>query len=259
MTYIDPGHKASRIGWWKDATAQISGQAIKEAVRDWRDAYMLRRTKDVLKGELPPRTKINIDVACYASELWIYEAYETKFLKALKQLTKFMDNPSPEARKQLMQVFQIMMACMANMRMSLIHPAIPGGREMTIRFSPSRKQFLKREEKSRVCVLCSGSNPSRVAEKLAAEKKANHDVKEEKKEENENDEKDETLLGLNSRVLVRTNIDLDDEALDDKDDPGAKSSDDDDDDDFKGPIVALESDICRASESGCRHFAHEKW
>ena len=63
MTYIDPGHKASRIGWWKDATAQISGQAIKEAVRDWRDAYMLRRTKDVLKGELPPRTKINIDVA----------------------------------------------------------------------------------------------------------------------------------------------------------------------------------------------------
>ena len=95
---------------------------------------------------------------------------------------------------------------------------------------------------------------SRVAEKLAAEKKANHDVKEQK-EENENDEKDETLLGLNNRVLVRTNIDLDDEYLDDNDNSGAESSDDDD----KGPIVALESDICRASESGCRHFAHEKW
>jgi hypothetical protein len=259
MTYIDPGHKASRIGWWKDATAQISGHAIKEAVRDWRDAYMLRRTKTVLKGELPPRSKINIDVACYASELWIYEAYEAKFLKALKQMTKFIDNPSPEARKQMMQVFQIMMACMANMRMSLIHPAIPGGREMTIRFSPSRKQFLKREEKPKVCVLCSGSNPSRVAEKLAAEKKADHDAKEQKKE-NEDDEKDETLLGLSGRA--RTNIDLDDEKLDDNDkdlddndDSGAKSSDDDD----KGPIVALESDICRASESGCRHFAHEKW
>ncbi|MGK3744127.1 MAG: hypothetical protein ACI8RD_006708 [Bacillariaceae sp.] len=258
MTYIDPGHKASRIGWWKDATAQISGHAIKEAVRDWRDAYMLRRTKTVLKGELPPRSKINIDVACYASELWIYEAYEAKFLKALKQMTKFIDNPSPEARKQMMQVFQIMMACMANMRMSLIHPAIPGGREMTIRFSPSRKQFLKREEKPKVCVLCSGSNPSRVAEKLAAEKKADH-VKEQKKE-SEDDEKDERLLGLSGRA--RTNIDLDDEKLDDNDkdlddndDSGAKSSDDDD----KGPIVALESDICRASESGCRHFAHEKW
>lgn len=250
MTYIDPSHKASRFGWWKDATALSSSQAIKEAVSDWRNAFMLRRTKDVLKDELPPRSKINIEVACYASELWIYEVYETKFLKSLKQMTKFINNPSPEARQQMKQVFQIMMACMANMRMSLIHPVITGGREATIQFSPSRKRFLKREERSKTCVFCGGNNPSRAAERFAAEKKTADNVEQQREEVDENDE---ILLGLNRHI--RTHIDLDDEDLDDNDDSGATSSDDED----KGPILPLSPDICRVSDSGCRHFAHTKW
>jgi len=249
MTYIDPSHKASRFGWWKDATALSSSQAIKEAVSDWRDAFMLRRTKDVLNNELPPRSKINIEVACYASELWIYEVYETKFLKSLKQMTKFINNPSPEARQQMKQVFQIMMACMANMRMSLIHPVLTGGREATIQFSPSRKRFLKREERSKICVFCAGNNPSRAAEKFTAEKKT---VDNEEQQKEEVDENDEILLGLNRRI--QTHIDLDDEDLDDNDDSGATSSDDED----KGPILPLSPDICRVSGSGCRHFAHAK-
>jgi len=258
MTYIDPSHKASRIGWWKNAVSKSSRSKIVEAVNDWREAFMLRRTKDILEKKLPPRNRTLRQVDAHPSELWIYISYETKFLNALKVFNEEMeDSGNPLARQRMKEVFEIMMACMSCARMSLIHPLLPGGRELTIQFSPSRKHLLKREEQPKVCVFCH-PDPSQVVREIKEEETTDSDS-----ESDSDDEHYEKVLalGLNNfgrRRRVRTNIDLDDDDLDDEDDMGVMESSTEDK--KKGPIIPLGNDLlsCQVSESDCRHFAHER-
>lgn len=247
MTYIDPRHEAAKVRWWEKATAKGSKKDVVEAVKDWRNEFMLRRTKDVLQQKLPPRVRVVVNVAAYPAELGIYEAYEAKFLYALDQMTENMEDGSPESRRRVKELFDIMMACMSCMRMSLLHPMLPGGREVTIQFSPSRRHLLKREECPKRCVLCSGSYPTQTAEKFAA-KKAGIGVKEEEEEDD-----DQPMLGLDARV--RREMDLDDDELDDEDAIDAMNNADDK---KKGPLVELGPDMCKANGSDCRHFAHER-
>lgn len=274
MTYIDPAHEAAKIGWWEDAVGSGDGDGHQhvtaDAVSEWRKAYLLRRTKDVLLQKLPPRNKVEIDVGAIPSELWIYLAYEGKFLDALKKLKRNMQAASPEARHKAKKVFELMMACMACMRMALVHPILPGGREATIHFSPSRRHLLKREERPNKCVFCN-SDPTKVAEEDAAKKKAvaeNRNGTEREKypsfvinEEEDNDEDDEGILALAG--TARADMDLDDDQLDDNDVEGdyvAKSKKERElEERKKGPIIPLGLEFCRASGSQCRHFAHEKW
>jgi hypothetical protein len=277
MTYIDPAHEAAEIGWWENAVASSSNgsgdgdghqHGTADAVSEWRKAYLLRRTKDVLLQKLPPRKKVEIDVGAIPSELWIYLAYEGKFLSALRKLRRNMQAASPEACHRTKKVFEMMMACMACMRMALVHPILPGGREATIHFSPSRRHLLKREERPNKCVFCN-SDPTKVAEEESVKKKAaatenrNGTGREHPSPQihGDEDEDDEGILALAG--TARADMDLDDDQLDDNDFEGdyvAKSKKERElEERKKGPIIALGPEFCRASGSQCRHFAHEKW
>jgi len=260
MTYIDPTHEAGKVEWWENAVASTGNAA--DEVSGWRKAYLLRRTKDVLLQKLPPRVRAQVDVPAIPSELWIYLAYEGKFLSCLRKLKQNLEATSPEARHRAKKTFEVMMACMACMRMALVHPIMIGGREMTIQFSPSRRHLLKREERPKQCVFCI-SDPTKTAEKEAAKKAAKQDgthtkLAYEQNQENKDDDDDlRALVGT-----ARTDMDLDDDQLDDGDVDGdyvSKSKKERElEEKKKGPIVPLGPDFCLASESRCRHFAHEK-
>ena len=266
MTYIDPNHEAARIDWWENAVASVGNGSMHhldaaDAVSTWRKTYLLRRTKDVLVEKLPPRIKTEFDVGALPSELWIYEAYESKFLSALRQLKKNMEETSPEARFKAKKVFEIMMACMACMRMALVHPILPGGREMTIQFSPSRRHLLKREECPRKCVFCS-SDPTKTAEKEAKKKENkdgtnNHHPQQHNNESDDGDDGDDDLRDFAG--ATRTDMDLDDDKLDDDDYEAKSKKERELEEKKKGHIVPLGPEFCMASGSSCQHFAHTKW
>ena len=270
MTYIDPSHAAAKLGWWDQAVSCSSNSEggdgskrryMADAVSQWRKAYMLRRTKDVLLQKLPPRLKRQIDVAAIPSELWIYQAYEGKFMSALRNLRKDLERASPEARFRAKKVFEAMMACMACMRMALVHPILPGGREMTIHFSPSRRHLLKREERPNKCVFCNldPTKASREAKKREIQEAAGGKDPFQKPHESHNED-DDGLLDLVG--TARTEMDLDDDRLEDNDfeDSDAKSKKERELEEMeKGPIIPLGPEFCRASGSSCRHFAHKKW
>jgi hypothetical protein len=116
MIYIDPRHKASSTKWWGKATSATSNKKIVEAVSDWRKAFMIRRTKDILEDKLPPRNRAIRSVEAHPSELWIYIDYEAKFLNALKSFDGMKDSGS---RKKKNRAFEVMMAVMSCARMAL--------------------------------------------------------------------------------------------------------------------------------------------
>mmetsp|Transcript_39990 Transcript_39990/g.83637 ORF Transcript_39990/g.83637 Transcript_39990/m.83637 type:complete len:740 (+) Transcript_39990:2121-4340(+) len=137
-----------------------------------------------------------------------------------------------------------MMACMSCMRMSLIQPILPGGREVTIQLSPSRRHLLNREENKGKCVFCGDNYPTQRAEIYAAKKTG------ELKEENGVDDFQQ-LLGMATRARSDDNImDGDDEEM------GRRKAVEMDKE--KGPLFELGTDICHAAGSDCCHFAHER-
>ena len=247
MTFIDPINEAARLDWWEKAVGKGKKRAVAGAVSNWRNRYMLRRQKDVVL-DLPERKRSCVDIAAFPSELFIYENYEFAFLSALNKLQEAMDDGSPESIRAQKELCEIMMACMSCMRMALIHPIILGGREMTIQFSPSRRHLLKREEDKDQCVLCSGRRyPTQRAELFAARREA-----EENGDEFIAEDDHLNLVGIDARV--RTEMDLDDDELDDEDvlsGGGSRANKN------KGQLVELSHDICQAARSDCRHFAHK--
>ena len=155
MTYIDPKHEAARVKWWDKATSRENAAAIIQDVSEWRDGFMLRRQKEilgascasVLRGhiillrlgilsvpsfssfytlgnKLTFRERRIINSPFHHLECGVYEYYESVFLKALNQLQEDIDDDDRRRQKEMVD---IMMSCMACMRMSLIHPVLPRG------------------------------------------------------------------------------------------------------------------------------------
>jgi len=250
LTFIDPSNEAARLNWWENAVGKRKKKAVADAVREWRSNYMLRRQKEVVL-ELPARERKCINIAAFPAELFIYENYEVSFISTLNTLQEEMEEDgNPESIQRQKELCDIMMACMSCMRMALIHPIIPGGREMTIRFSPSRRHLLQRQENKDQCVLCSGRNyPTQKAEEYATKREAKKNGDEFSKSEDDY----LNLLGLDERV--RAEMDLDDDELDDEDVLNNQNTRDNRE---KGELVELDMDICQAAGSECRHFAHTK-
>mmetsp|Transcript_63633 Transcript_63633/g.74544 ORF Transcript_63633/g.74544 Transcript_63633/m.74544 type:complete len:491 (+) Transcript_63633:184-1656(+) len=137
-----------------------------------------------------------------------------------------------------------MMATMACQRMALIHPVLPGGREVTIQFSPSRRHLLKREERKDKCVCCQvfpserSDNFKRQKDKEMKKKYAGYG-----------------LVGIDEKYHIFN--DLDDEECNDsnvQDQCSTKRNREE----SKYPIEAIKDEnICHAANSGCLHYAHQ--
>lgn len=140
MTFINPRLEYSKVEFWDEATDQKSADTVIENIDEWRRHYVIRRDKSVLEAYLPKKFVTCTDIRCYMSELCVYQYYEEVFRKVFKQFTQLSEtSQNLIAKRRRMEKFTIMMASMTCMRMSLIHPMIPRGREATIQFSPSRR------------------------------------------------------------------------------------------------------------------------
>jgi SNF2 family DNA or RNA helicase len=122
---------------------------------------------------------------------------------------------------------------------------IPCGREFTIKFSPTRRHLSKVDKKT--CVLCrQGSRPS-----VPTEPKGQNRVKTDHKESMKDGNGQEKA----SRNRVATDLDLDNEVLDDSEFDDATGLPEDEEDVVEDlPLVALE---CCKKAFGVQHYAHE--
>lgn len=238
MTIIDPSTPSAKVGWWKKAVEGKSGKKIAEAVGEWRSAFMLRRTKDVLEDKLPPRTITSIPVSVRPSDLRVYEVFEASFLNGLRQLKDEVDEGDIRSQREIMQM---VMSCSTCMRMSLIHSVLPKGREASIGFAGSRKKLISQEQKKDSCVLCGGKTLTQKV-KDYAEKLAGNAVKEE---------------GGGDQDFLKQMLE-DEMTFDDAYASLMSTNTNSDEDKEKGAKVELGPDLCRASGTGCCHFAHEK-
>lgn len=67
-----------------------------KAVGEWRTHYMLRREKDILLQELPPKQIITNSIPVSGSELFTYNQHETRlisYLERFRRLEKKAENP----------------------------------------------------------------------------------------------------------------------------------------------------------------------
>jgi SNF2 family DNA or RNA helicase len=55
MTFVNPRHASARESWWKQATKNKSASTVLEKVKEWNENYLIRRGKDVLARQLPPK------------------------------------------------------------------------------------------------------------------------------------------------------------------------------------------------------------
>lgn len=88
MTFVDPSKPAAKLWWWENATKSRTRDAIVKSVRKWRERYMLRRGKDVLVHQLPPKTVASIHVSPYPAELFVYDIFEEQMLDLLREFRK---------------------------------------------------------------------------------------------------------------------------------------------------------------------------
>lgn len=141
-------------------------------------------------------------------------------------------------------MFMYLMARMTQMRASLIHPILPGGREVTILFSPSRRHLLPNcgSEIKNKCVCCVHF-PTNKKDEKTVEKMDEEEV---------------------AAVLTEAGaIGDDDEMADDgfgRSGRGTKSQKGDDNKKRKtnlGQLVPLDSSICHAPDD-CKHYIHEE-
>jgi len=118
---------------------------------------------------------------------------------------------------------------------------------------------LNREECPKRCVLCN-ANPTQVAEKHVVARNEKEKLLNTNSIDN-NDCDGDYYFGLLAWMeRARIEMDLDDDELDDDDfDLEAKLKKERElEEKKKGPIIPMSPDLCQASESKCRHFAHEK-
>jgi hypothetical protein len=131
------------------------------------------------------------------------------------------------------RMYSILMACISSARMAAIHPMLPGGREFTKHFSPSRRHMISGETKKDVCVCCSQSLRPTIQIIRPDDEESKEKAKEKRK-----------------RVRQHRDLDLDDENLDDEEIDDLEREEEEE-------LVPLPASICKLSSSDCPHFVHE--
>jgi len=105
--------------------------------------------------KLPPKSITNSEIKTNGPELDVYEEYEGLLLNTLAKIGSLQKNPhrdDPLWNLALETAMQKLIAFMQLARMSLLHKAVPNGRELTKRFSPTRCKL--KEVTKRICVHC---------------------------------------------------------------------------------------------------------
>jgi len=158
MVFIDPTMAAAHKKWWKEATKQETSKSSIDAVSLWKKFYLIRRDQEVLRDHLPKRSEAVRSVQCFEPELRVYKRYEQSFISTLGGYLNSSDPGLTLGKKDLTD---ILLLYLINMRMSLIHPLIPKGRDFTLRFSPSRRH-LEAQLSQSLCVCCCGDNSTNL-------------------------------------------------------------------------------------------------
>eukprot|EP00542_Grammatophora_oceanica_P006766 CAMPEP_0194067378 /NCGR_PEP_ID=MMETSP0009_2-20130614/86522_1 /TAXON_ID=210454 /ORGANISM="Grammatophora oceanica, Strain CCMP 410" /LENGTH=470 /DNA_ID=CAMNT_0038720397 /DNA_START=102 /DNA_END=1514 /DNA_ORIENTATION=- len=85
----------------------------------------------------------------------MYMTQEVKLIKMMRKISEIDHEGAnnPYLIRQKRELMEMMVALMQLCRASLIHPAIPSARELTIQFSPSRRHLGTKVAK-KSCVLC---------------------------------------------------------------------------------------------------------
>ena len=160
MTLIDSAHEASMTSWW-ERVLRRNPTMIQESTGLWHKEYILRRGKKAIEHLLPAKITARKLVPIVANEIQIYRLYEDRLADVLQEFADEIKEGGEDAYR-LRSMFQVMMAVMSCMRMSLTHPLLPAsGRELTKRFSPSRNKSLSPYDCPIKCVCCQeGLRPS---------------------------------------------------------------------------------------------------
>lgn len=249
MTFMNPKMEEAHEEWWKDATSfRASTDArVRENIAARLEKCMLRRSKKLLEDRLPKKTVVLKDVAPMPLELHVYEQYEEKFMLALdkfKQLSIENAAASPETIRKRKELFEIMMALSSCMRMSLIHPALPGGgRDWTINFSPSRRGLSEKLCDENRCVICNAIDKKKRAEK--------------KKQKSHGDQTVADALENLQDDQLQGDDDIFDDIIEDDDKTNVSMDEIVD----KGEIIEISREHCwlpNIRNGGLRHYAHEK-
>ncbi|KAH8063264.1 ATP binding protein [Aureococcus anophagefferens] len=222
QSYVDASNAAASTQWWVDAVSGKGGAEVAAAVRSWREGGgMLRRGTEVLAQQLPDKTVRAQNMVLGDEELFAYLPLEDSLLELLD---KFAGTDDAD-KKEKLRLFQIMMAIMSLMRMSLIHSLAPhNGRELSHHFSPSRRGMNIGAWPKDKCVMC--------APNLSQEAKDRDTARGSGKQANR-------FFGA---AGPKSTLDLDDNDGDD-DDGGEKNKKDDEDED-KGPLVDVPDEYC---------------
>jgi SNF2 family DNA or RNA helicase len=69
MSFIDPKEVSAREKWWKKATKDSAAHMVLKQIKDWNDNFLIRRGKDVIARQLPPKTISEKQVSLSQAEL----------------------------------------------------------------------------------------------------------------------------------------------------------------------------------------------
>ena len=125
MIYIDLEQDTAMGKFWKNATKSRNPQDVIDAVREWRENYMLRRKKNILQQQLPPLMRECLLVEPVPSELNVYLCFEHVFKMLIRELSSVADDNSQGGVFKRKELIRQLMSAASCCRQALIHPVLP--------------------------------------------------------------------------------------------------------------------------------------
>lgn len=152
MTLINPNLKSAKSPYWKRVTDKAPASQVVESCSNVTTTFFVRREKEAVLKDMVKKISNREVVQQYRAEQLSYEPYEASLLDVLKRFSRISD--IPEHAYEMKQLFTCMMSLMSSMRQANTHAMLPGGREWTITFSPTRRHLVSKESRISVCVCC---------------------------------------------------------------------------------------------------------
>ena len=155
ISFINPRLKSAKTPWWKEVTSgSMHSEHIAKCCSEVTQSFFVRREKHAVLKDMVQKTVDRVIVRQFRAEQLSYEPYEASLLDVLKKFSQLSREGLPENSFELKQHFTNMMCLMSCMRAANIHAMLPGGREWTLQFSPTRRHLIRNESRPSVCVCC---------------------------------------------------------------------------------------------------------